>query len=76
MKSVKVMITSIVYGLMSLVASTVATGNDSAGPTSIIESTTSQIMAIVGEAPKYFDTDPDRFYNEIGAALDLSLIHI
>ena len=27
-------------------------------------------MAIVGEAPEYFDTDPDRFYNEIGAVLD------
>ena len=70
MKSVKVMITSIVVGLLSSITATVAIGNDSAGPTPIIESTTSQIMAIVGEAPEYFDTDPDRFYNEIGAVLD------
>ena len=70
MKSVKVMITSIVFGLLSLLATTAAIGNDSAGPTPIIESTTSQIMAIVGEAPEYFDTDPDRFYNEIGAVLN------
>tara|TARA_E500000178_G_scaffold318946_1_gene340777 strand:- start:18 stop:704 length:687 start_codon:yes stop_codon:yes gene_type:complete len=70
MESVKVMIISIVFGLLSLVATTAAIGNDSAGPTPIIESTTSQIMAIVGEAPEYFDTDPDRFYNEIGAVLD------
>ena len=24
----------------------------------------------MGEAPEYFDTDPDRFYKEIGAVLD------
>ena len=70
MKSVKVMITSIIFGLLSLMVATVATGNDSTGPTPIIESTTTQIMAIVGEAPEYFDTDPDRFYNEIGEVLD------
>ena len=70
MKSVRVMITSIIFGLLSLMVAAVATGNDSTGPTPIIEFTTTQIMAIVGEAPEYFDTDPDRFYNEIGAVLD------
>ena len=70
MKSVRVMITSIMFGLLSLMVAAVATGNDSTGPTPIIEFTTTQIMAIVGEAPEYFDTDPDRFYNEIGAVLD------
>ena len=70
MKSVRVTITSIILGLLSLMVATVATGNDSTGPTPIIESTTTQIMAIVGEAPEYFDADPDRFYSEIGAVLD------
>ena len=70
MKSVRVMITSIIFGLLSLMVAAVATGNDSTGPRPIIEFTTTQIMAIVGEAPEYFDTDPDRFYNEIGAVLD------
>ena len=73
MKSVKVKIKSIVFGLISSMIATVAIGNDSASPISIIESTTSQIMAIVGEAPEYFDTDPDRFYNEIGAVLDQTI---
>ena len=73
MKSVKVKIKSTVFGLLSSMIATVAIGNDSASPTSIIESTTSQIMAIVGEAPEYFDTDPDRFYNEIGAVLNKTI---
>ena len=73
MKSVKIIIRSIVLGLSSFIAATVAIGNDLSGPTPIIESTTSQIMAIVGEAPDYFDTDPDRFYNEIAAVLDKTI---
>ena len=73
MKSVKVRITSTVLGRLSLMAASVAIGNDSTGPTPIIESTTSQVMAIVGEAPEYFDTDPDRFYDEIGAVLDQTI---
>ena len=73
MKSVRVTITSIIFGLLSLIAATVATGNDSTGPITIIESTTTQIMAIVGEAPEYFDANPDRFYSEIGAVLDATI---
>ena len=70
MKSVKVMIKSTFFCLLSMIAASVATGNDSTDPTLIIQSTTSQIMAIVREAPEYFDADPDRFYSEIGAVLD------
>ncbi|MEC8159334.1 MAG: ABC transporter substrate-binding protein [Pseudomonadota bacterium] len=73
MKSVRVTIISTIFGLLNLIAVTVATGNDSIGPTPIIESTTTQIMTIVGEAPKYFDADPDRFYSEIGAVLDATI---
>ncbi len=69
MKSVKVMITSALFGLLSLAVTSIATANEATGPTPIIESTTSQIMTIVGEAPDYFDTDPDRFYSEIGSVL-------
>jgi phospholipid transport system substrate-binding protein len=73
MKSVKVMITSALYGLLSLAVTSIATANEATGPTPIIESTTSQIMTIVGEAPDYFDTDPDRFYSEIGSVLDKTI---
>ncbi len=73
MKSVRVTIISTIFGLLNLIAVTVATGNDSTGPTPIIESTTTQIMTIVGEAPEYFDADPDRFYSEIGAVLDATI---
>tara|TARA_B100000900_G_scaffold416114_1_gene449200 strand:+ start:102 stop:788 length:687 start_codon:yes stop_codon:yes gene_type:complete len=70
MKFVRVTIESTVFGLLSLMATMVVTGSDLVGPTPIIESTTSRIMAIVDEAPEYFDTNSDRFYNEIGAVLD------
>ena len=73
MKSVKVMITSALFGLLSLAVTSIATANEATGPTPIIESTTSQIMTIVGEAPDYFDTDPDRFYSEIGSVLDQTI---
>jgi phospholipid transport system substrate-binding protein len=73
MKSVKVMITSALFGLLSLAVTSIATANEATGPTPIIESTTSQIMTIVGEAPDYFDTDPDRFYSEIGSVLDKTI---
>ena len=66
----RLMITS---ALFSIAVTTVAAADDSAGPTPIIESTTSQIMTIVGEASEYFDTDPDRFYDEIGAVLDQTI---
>jgi phospholipid transport system substrate-binding protein len=67
------MITNALLGLFALAVTTVAAADDSTGPTPIIESTTSQIMTIVGEAPEYFDTDPDRFYDEIGAVLDQTI---
>ena len=73
MKSVKVMITSALFGLLSLAVTSITTANEATGPTPIIESTTSQIMTIVGEAPDYFDTDPDRFYSEIGSVLDQTI---
>ncbi len=73
MKSVKVMITSALFGLLSLAVTSITTANEATGPTHIIESTTSQIMTIVGEAPDYFDTDPDRFYSEIGSVLDKTI---
>lgn len=69
----RLMITNAFLGLFSLAVTTVAAADDSTGPTPIIESTTSQIMTIVGEAPEYFDTDPDRFYDEIGAVLDQTI---
>jgi phospholipid transport system substrate-binding protein len=69
----RLMITNAFLGLFSLAVTTVAVADDSTGPTTIIESTTSQIMTIVGEAPEYFDTDPDRFYDEIGAVLDQTI---
>ena len=73
MKSVKVMITNALFGLLSLAVTSIKTANEATGPTPIIESTTSQIMTIVGEAPDYFDTDPDRFYSEIGSVLDKTI---
>ena len=73
MKSFKVMSTSAVFGLLSLAVTSITTANEATGPTPIIESTTSQIMTIVGEAPDYFDTDPDRFYSEIGSVLDKTI---
>ena len=73
MKSVKVMITSALFGLLSLAVTSITTANEATGPTPIIESTTSQIMTIVGAAPDYFDTDPDRFYSEIGSVLDKTI---
>ena len=73
MKSVKVMITSALFGLLSLAVTSITTANEATGPTPIIESTTSQIMTIVGEAPDYFDTDPDRSYSEIGSVLDKTI---
>ena len=73
MKSVKVRIIGTIFGLLSLMVATVATGDAATGPTPIIESTTTQIMAAGVEAPEYFDTDPDRFYNEIGAVLDQTI---
>ena len=73
MKSVKVMITSALFGLLSLAVTSITTANEATGPTPIIESTTFQIMTIVGEAPDYFDTDPDRFYSEIGSVLDKTI---
>ena len=60
----------LVLGFSMLCCSVAALASESAKPTPIIESTTSQIMAIVAEAPGYFDSDPDRFYAEIGAVLD------
>lgn len=47
-----------------------AIANNQAGPVTIIEATTARIMAIVREAPAYFDDDPERFYSAIEIVLD------
>jgi phospholipid transport system substrate-binding protein len=70
MKSVKSRITHLFVAAMALLISWSSAANTQSDATAIIESTTSQIMAIVDDAPDYFDTDPDRFYDSIGAVLD------
>ena len=70
MKSVKSRITHLFVAAMALMISWSSAANTDSDATAIIESTTSQIMAIVDDAPDYFDTDPSRFYDSIGAVLD------
>jgi phospholipid transport system substrate-binding protein len=41
-----------------------------AGPSEVIGEVTTKIMALVGEAPDYFDDDPDRYINAVGKELD------
>lgn len=43
---------------------------DAAGPGQIVASATDRIMAVVANASSYFETDPERYYREIGAELD------
>ncbi|EED34923.1 hypothetical protein NOR51B_863 [Luminiphilus syltensis NOR5-1B] len=40
------------------------------GPGAVVKAATDHIMAAVAEAPEYFDTDPERYYAEVGAELD------
>ena len=40
------------------------------GPRSVVERATTNILALVREAPNYFDEDPDRYINAVGAELD------
>ena len=40
------------------------------GPSEVIGEVTTKIMALVGEAPDYFDDDPDRYINAVGKELD------
>lgn len=70
MKSVKSRITHLFVAAMVLLISWSSSANTESDATAIIESTTSQIMAIVDDAPDYFDADPGRFYDSIGAVLD------
>ena len=60
-------------GLLALGAVATVQAEDDASPKPIIEWTTDNIMAIVEEAPEYFDDDPERFYSEIGAVLDKTI---
>ena len=39
------------------------------GPAEVISDVTAQVMTVVAEADTYFDQDPDRYYQEIDAAL-------
>ena len=40
------------------------------GPGEIVKRSTDRIMALVDEAPSYFDSDPERYITAIGAELD------
>lgn len=40
------------------------------GPGEVVREATTRIMALVDEAPGYFDTDPERYFGQIGAELD------
>lgn len=40
------------------------------GPGEVVKVATDRIMALVEAAPEYFDEDPDRYINAIGAELD------
>mgnify|MGYP000249801102 CR=1 FL=1 len=42
----------------------------SPGPGEVVADATSTIMAVVAEAPDYFDEDPQRYFDAIGAELD------
>lgn len=44
-------------------------GLKSAGPAEVIRDVTQNIMSVVADANDYFDEDPDRYYQEIDAAL-------
>lgn len=41
-----------------------------AGPGAVIGAATERIMALVEEAPEYFDEDPERYFSAIGGELD------
>lgn len=40
------------------------------GPGDVVRKVTTNIMTLVREAPAYFDDDPDRYINAVGAELD------
>ena len=40
------------------------------GPGDVIREVTSEIMALVSEAPDYYDDDPDRYISAVGKQLD------
>lgn len=40
------------------------------GPREVVAAATDNIMTLAREAPAYFDTDPDRYTNAVGAELD------
>ena len=41
-----------------------------AGPREVVAQATDRIMALVREAPDYFEDDPDRYINGVGEELD------
>ena len=62
----------LVFALVGLVNAP-ARGQDAdapMGPGELVAEATSTIMAVVAEAPEYFDEDPQRYFDAIGAELD------
>jgi phospholipid transport system substrate-binding protein len=62
-----------VAGIALLLSSAFAWSADSAsplGPGDVVGKVTTNIMTLVREAPAYFDDDPDRYINAVGAELD------
>ena len=57
--------------LLLMLASTGIKAQDNpAGPGEVVRIATDNIMALVREAPSYFDEDPDRYLGAVGAELD------
>lgn len=58
------------FWMVLLLALVVFPASAQDGPGDIVKASTDRIMALVDEAPSYFDSDPERYINAIGAELD------
>jgi phospholipid transport system substrate-binding protein len=58
------------FWMMLLLAAVVFPASAQDGPGEIVKASTDRIMALVDAAPSYFDSDPQRYINAIGAELD------
>jgi len=63
--------TLLIVCLLAIPTWVMADGSElkSTGPAEVIRDVTEQIMSVVADANEYFDEDPDRYYQEIDAAL-------
>lgn len=61
---------AVLGAVIAAAAPVIAADEPQAGPGAVVKQATDAIMALVAEAPTYFDEEPERYFSAIGAELD------